>query len=249
MAMKETHKWVLTALLVGTVLLTGCGGGQKDVSGKVTPNETQSAAVPAGTVEAAPAETAPEEKDVSLGRIEGGVYTNSYAGFGFELDANWEFYTAEELQELPGNIQELFKGTEVGDAAAEITQIMDMKAENANDLTTINVLYSKLDAQTRLAYAVMSEEDILDSVLEQKDALISSYAQAGIEVSTMEKVEVDFLGETHFAMHTSSTWDGVPYYILQLFDYHAGRYGITTTLSSYLEDNTQSLLTLFYTVE
>lgn len=243
--MKKTYKWLLAALLAGTMLLTGCGG-QKAVSGKVTPNETQTAAVPAGTVEA-PTEAA--EKEVSLGRIEGGTYTNAYAGFGCTLDSNWEFYSAEELQELPEDAQELFADTELGDATGELTQITDMKAENVNDLTTINVLYTKLDAQSRLAYAMMSEEDILDAVLEHKDTMISAYAQAGIEVSAMEKVEVDFLGEKHFAIHTSATWDGIPYYTLQVFDYHAGRYSITTTLASYLEDNTESLLSLFYKVD
>lgn len=244
--MKKTHKWLLAALLAGTMLLTGCGG-QKEVAGKVTPNETQTAAVPAGTVEAAPTEAT--EKEVSLGRIEGGVYTNAYAGFGCTLDSNWEFYSAEELQELPEDAQELFADTELADTTGELTQITDMKAENVNDLTTINVLYTKLDAQSRLAYALMSEEDILDAVLELKDTMISAYAQAGIEVSAMEKVEVDFLGEKHFAIHTSATWDGIPYYTLQVFDYHAGRYSITTTLASYLEDNTESLLSLFYKVD
>lgn len=240
--MRKTHNWLLAALLAGTMLLTGCG--EKQVSGNVTPGGTQAAAVPAGTV----TPTEATEREVSLGRIEGGVYTNAYAGFGCSLDSNWEFYSAEELQELPENVQELFADTELGDAAGELTQLTDMKAENVNDLTTINVLYTKLDAQSRLAYAMMREEEILDAVLEQKDAMISAYAQAGIEVDSIEKVEVDFLGEKHFAIRTSATWDGVPYYTLQVFDYHAGRYGVTTTLASYLEDNTESLLSLFYKV-
>lgn len=227
--MKNIHGLLLALLVAATVLLTGCGKGQEDISGKVTPNETTSA------VETAPEETAAEEKNVSLGRIEGGVYTNTYAGFGCELDSNWVFYSAEELQELPGDVQELFADTELDETVAGMTQITDMKAENTEDLTVINVLYTKLDVQSRLLYAMMSEEDILDATLEQKDLMISSYAQAGIEVSSMEKAEVDFLGEKHFAIRTSSTWDGVPYFTLQVFDYHAGSYGITTTFPAILK--------------
>lgn len=251
--MKNARK-CLPALLAAIILLMGCSAEQEDISGTITPNETAGAAVPTSYVEAIPQETSEstaetEENPVSLGRIEGGVYTNTYAGFGCVLDANWVFYSAAELQELPGDVQELFSDSDLSDAFADVTQIADMKAENANDLTIINVLYNKLDAQSRLVYALMSEEDILDATMEQKDLLISTYSQAGIEVDTMEKVEVEFLGETHYAMRTSSTWDGVPYYALQLFDYHAGAYGITVTFSSYFEDRTEDLLTLFYKVE
>lgn len=240
--MKKMSKWLLVALLVMGMLLTGCGK-EKDVAGKVTPNESQNAA-PSDT-----AGTEPEEKTVSLGRMEGGIYTNSYAGFGCELDSNWEFYMADELQELPENVQEMLADTELGDMMAQATQIMDMKAENVNDLLAINVLYTKLDTKSRVAYALMSEEDIMDVTLEQKDLLISSYAQAGIEVSSMEKVEVEFLGQKHFAIHTTASIEGIPYFMLQLYNYHAGSYGVTTTLSSYLEDNTDYLLSLFYKVD
>ena len=131
----------------------------------------------------------------------------------------------------------------------DVFQIMDMKAENAQDLTTINVLYTKLGLEERLAYMVLSEEAIVDGVLTQKDALIAGYAQAGIDVSSMEKTQVTFLGETHYAVHTQAATQGVPYYILQVFDYTLGQYGVTLTLSSYVEDITQELLNLFYSVE
>ena len=131
----------------------------------------------------------------------------------------------------------------------DISQIMDMKAENAQDLTTINVLYTKLGLEERLAYMVLSEEAFVDAVLAQKDTLIQGYAQAGIDVSSMEKTQVTFLGEAHYAVHTEAATQGVPYYILQVFDYTLGPYGVTLTLSSYVEDITQELLNLFYSLE
>ena len=79
--------------------------------------------------------------------------------------------------------------------------------------------------------------------------MISSYTQAGMEVSSIEKVEVDFLGQKHFAIHTTASLEGIPCFILQLADYHLGSYGVTTTLTSYLEDNTDYLLSLFYKVD
>ena len=81
------------------------------------------------------------------------------------------------------------------------------------------------------------------------DTLISSYAQAGIMVSTMEKVTVSFLGEQRVALKTVGTLADMDYYILQIMDYKLGSYGVTLTLSSFVEDKTESMLELFYAVE
>lgn len=230
-------KKLISLAMVLALLLCGCGS-DAPVSGQVTPQQTEATTAP----------TEPE-RTASLGRIEGGVYTNEYVGYGCELDSSWVFYSAEELQELPDNVSELLEGTEVGDATAEMTQISDMMAENAEALTTMNVLYTKLGVQERLAYVVLSEKDILEQVLGQKDVLISSYAQAGIEVSDMELTTVTFLGQERSAIRTTATVQGVPYYLLQLYDYHLGQYGVVTTFASFVEDNTESMLDLFYALD
>lgn len=95
--MKRTIALLLVlALAFG---LTACGKEDKDISGKVTPATEAAPAItePAPETTEAPA----EDRPVSLGRMEGGVYTNEYIGIGCTLDANWTFKTAEELQELP----------------------------------------------------------------------------------------------------------------------------------------------------
>ena len=128
-------------------------------------------------------------------------------------------------------------------------QIMDMKADNADALCTMNVLYTKLGLQERLVYLGMSDEEILEATLEQSDMMTESYAQVGILVDEMKKVTVNFLGEERVALWTSATTEGVPYYILQLFDYHVGRYAATLTVASYEEDNTEQMLDLFYQLD
>lgn len=230
-------------LLVLALLLAGCSGGEENVAGTVSqiPDTTE-----------APAETeapAGEENELSLGRMEGGVYTNTYTGYGCTLDSAWTFYTAEELQELPANTAELFEDSEYLDSDKLLAQISDMAAENANDLTTINVLYQKLSMQERLAFAVLDESEEMEAILDQMDTMIASYAQAGITVETMEMKTVTFLGKERAALYTASNIEGIPYYTLQIFDYDLGEYAVTLTLASYMEDNTQSLLDLFYAVE
>ena len=181
--------------------------------------------------------------------MEGGIYSNSYAGFGCQLNANWSFYGAQELQELPELVNGAVEGSDMADLMENYTQIFDMQAENVNDLLSVNVVYVKLGMQERLMYAVMTEEQIVDETLKLKDMMIQAYAQAGMEVTAMEKAKVTFLGEEHFAIRTMANTQGVAVYMLQIFDYNLGSYGMTLTATSYLEDKTQNVLDMFYTVE
>lgn len=246
--MKKSKLSLALALVLALALIfTACGEeASAPVSGQIIPAATTSEGISGEVVPATEAVEA-TEVPVSLGRIEGGTYINNYAGFGCELDSNWSFYTAEELQELPSNITELLEGSELVGEDMPL-QISDMKAENANDLTSVNILYQKLSMQDRLLYLNRSEEDVIDATLANSDLMISAYEQMGLIVDSMEKVTVTFLGEERVALRTASTWDGIPYYTLQLFDYHAGEYSVTTTFASYLEDNTESLLDLFFPV-
>ena len=148
-------KWIVLMLtLVLIFSMTACGEAQESsVAGKVEPS-------------AEPTEAS--EKPVSMGRLEGGTYINEYTGYACALDSNWAFYTAEELQELPENVQELLADTEIGDNMEGIAQFTDMMAENVEELVTVNVMYTKLGMQERLVYAVMSDEQIIDEVFIQK---------------------------------------------------------------------------------
>jgi len=231
---------LLICILALALLLAGCGGEEKEISGNVTPLET--------TI---PETTAPvvEDNPLSLGRMEGGTYTNTYVGYGCTLDENWAFFSAEELQELPETVREALEGSAIAGEDGMPEQITDMMAENVTDLTTMNLLYTKISMQERLAQAMMTEETLIDATLAQKDELIAAYAQMGIEVTSVEKDIVTFLGEERCVIRTEAAVEGVPYYILQLFDHNLGQYYTTLTLASYVEDNTDSLLQLWYKLD
>ena len=79
--------------------------------------------------------------------------------------------------------------------------------------------------------------------------MFEAYANAGIYAESMEIVTVTFLGEEHFALKTVAQTQGVDCYMLQVFDYSLGEYSVTLTLTSFLEDKTDSMLELFYAVE
>lgn len=223
-------KWI--ALLLALVMLLSLAACGKEA--------------PADKVEAAPetTEAADEGKPVTLGRIEGGVYTNDYIGIGCELDSTWTFYTAEELQELPGQVGELLQDTEYADAS--LRQITDMMAENVDAMINMNVQYTKMTLQERLVYMTLDDEALVDMILKDRDSMAEAYAQAGIDDAVLEKTVVKFLGKDHYAIHTTANIQGYPYHMVQVFSYGLGQYGVTITFSSFFEDNTASMLDLFY---
>lgn len=256
--MKKIFALVLALLMVGS-LLVACSGSDEP-KGEVTPLPEKETTAPTEQ-ETTPAETEPEEtepeetepaateggdKEVSLGAMQGGVYTNTYVGFTCTLDENWVFATAEQLQDLPGAVSDLFTDSSLADQLG--TQIFDMQAENATDLVSMNVVYQKLDLATRLAYASMTEEEIIDQVLAQQDMMIQAYEATGIIATKLEKVTVTFCGKTRTAIMMTATIGEapyeVPYFTLQLFDSQLGEYSVTTTFASLGENNTESLLAM-----
>ena len=231
---------VLLAVLLIVSLLAACGG-EPAVSGTVEP-VTQATTLPEETTEAT---EATEGAPLEIGRLQGGVYTNTYLGITCTLDESWTYQSAQELQQLPENIEELLQGTQVGDYMTQYTQLLDMKADNQTDLTGVNVVFTKMSIKEQVAYALMDDQGIVESTLSQKDLLIESYTQAGMPVEEMEMVTVQYLGKDRPAIRTKCTLQGVPYYVLQVFEYQKGSYGATITASSFVEDKTQQALALF----
>ena len=240
-------KKIISLLLALAMVLSlaACGSSASEPpKGDIKPLEDtkQENNTPEQEEETQPAEE--EDNSFSLGAMQGGIYENAYAGFGCKLNENWVYKTAEELQDVTGLTEEMFEGTDLDFSA--YNQILDMMAECADPLASINIQYTALSAQERLAHRLAGEEGIIDATLQQKDLLISTYAQAGIEVSAMEKVTVNFCGEEHFAIHTTSTIQGMNYYILQLFFTNIGPYYVTVTMGAFVEDTTPQLAELFY---
>lgn len=102
------------------------------------------------------------------------------------------------------------------------------------------------DDKTGTVTPAEDDEPAAPAEPEQDEAPEASEAEETVE--SMEKVQVEFLGETHFAMKTHLVMEGIDIYNLQICFYQSGSYGVTVTLGSYIEDTTDSLLGLFYSL-
>ena len=180
--------------------------------------------------------------DLSLGKIEGSTYINEYVGFAIDLSSGWTLSSADELQRLPDQVLDQMNGSDLTVLLDQYEQIFDLMAER--DSKAISVNYTKLPTIERIIYAFMSEEMIVDTLLSQEDMLTATYKASGIYPKSFEKVEVEIMGKTHYALHMKATAGGDDYYTLQLFFYQKGSYGVSLTLASFDTDSTYELAKL-----
>lgn len=252
---------VTVSLLLAVLLLAGCGSTgttqpqptsaptEGETQPEITAAPTEAATEPEATPAPTEEETQPAERPLALGILDGYTYTNAYTGYGCTLDDTWTIRSTEELQGVTGDIKDQLAGTQIEEFMDDYPQILDFSAVCAETLCTFNVNYTALSLKDRVQYALLSEEDIADMLLANMDLMVDTYKQMGIEVISMEQVKVTFLNEERFAVKTYAVTEGIDYYMLQLMDYHLGSYGVVLTAASYLVDNTQSVLDLFYAVD
>ncbi len=182
-----------------------------------------------------------------LGEISGNTYTNTYAGYGCKLEGNWTLVPAEQLQELPADFREAIKDTAIGEQLSEVTRIMDVQATNTDTFANFNVLYEELTAAQRLTLLSTSEEEVIDQTLVSKDQMIEAYKAVGMDVSSMEKTTVKFLGEDRAALRTILDLNGTQMYVIQIFDSHlGGKYRVAITFTADSEENVAQMMDSFY---
>lgn len=253
--MKRTYCALLSLLLVAGLAMTGCGSDNDTPSPQTTATTTpetvtQDTLPPTEEETTVPPADENKVEPTTLGTLEGNVYTNTYVGIGCEFGDKWEVAIADELQDIPDAVSDMLKDTELGEVVSAYPQIMDMQAQNTETGTSINVLYTQMDKNSRQVYKLMDEEKIIDTLLINKDLLIKTYAQSGIDVQSMEKSTASFLGETHTVSKTIASVDGVDLYIVQVLDYKLpGQYGATITFTGMSESEIENAMSGFYKVD
>ena len=246
--MKKKNLAIILLLAVA-FLLCACSGKSDDPQGAVKAEDTAESSAVSGqliTAEPEDSQAVQSENPLSLGRIQGGTYTNEYLGLECKLDDSWEFFSAEELQQMPELVAEALEGSALEEALVDYPQITDIQAECVEDMTGFNIIYRKMSMEEKLWYMGKSDEDVINELLQQQQLMAESYAQAGLIVQEMSSQEVNFLGEQRIALYTYCKVNDLDYYILQIFENNIGTYAATLTFNSFVENNAQQIMDLFY---
>lgn len=159
------------------------------------------------------------------GTITENSYENAFLGIGCKLNDDWYTDIEESEQELvsdEGIITDFLAATD--DATQHIKIIVQ----------DMGLVYG----------AVMDEKSMIDSALAGVEQGIS---EMGGEKVSIKTTEVDFCGDTHYAYDCNYERSGMPIYQKQIY-FKKGKYLAVITLSTYLENTTDDLVKLFYTM-
>ena len=223
---------LLAAVLAMSLMLCGCGGESSEY-----PEE--------GAEDAALSqEEAPQDRNLTLGQVVENVYTNEYLDVYFAPNG-WAIQGAGQLQNALEGAAGMLQGTELEETLEGLTQVMDMQGVAPDGINNVNVVYTKIGAAERLAYMTLDEEQILDAVLENMDSLMEVYGNAGISVSSMTKVPVNYRGEERLAIRTLGTVQGANICMLQIYECKLGSYAATITVTCLEEAQAAEVMGMF----
>lgn len=96
---------------------------------------------------------------------------------------------------------------------------------------------------------MMSDDDIVQTNLDNEALFTEAYTQMGLTVESLEKHTATYLGEERVGMLTTASANGQTLYMMQFFDYDlGGKYGVTTTFTGFSMETIQEAMDLFYKV-
>ena len=137
--MKKTAA-MLMAIWMLALMLTACGQqAPEQTGGSVEPGTEQDQSV-TGQVDA----SQPDEEELEMGSVNGGTYTNNFAGIGCALDETWVFYTKEQIAELNGFLTDGTSDEDMKKLMENSQSVQDMYASSTDGLMTINVVFQNM---------------------------------------------------------------------------------------------------------
>lgn len=179
------------------------------------------------------------EAAFSLGSNDGSTYTNEFVGIGFDLPEGWTFHTDEQIREL-NNISTDIPDEDAAKQLESTSVVYDMKASDSSG-NNIGINMEKIGA----VYAnIMDEEDYLSSTIDQLD---ETMMQLGFSEVNSELTTSIFAGKKRPAIAIECLSDEVDLYE-KLVCIEVGEYMVNITVATVNEDNTDSILALFYSL-
>ena len=174
-----------------------------------------------------------------LGSVNGGTYTNEFAGIGCTLDETWVFYTEEQIAEINGFLTDGTSDEDMKKLMEENQSVQDMYATSTDGLMTMNVVFQNMGL---LFGTTMSAQEYAELSAQQLPDAMTTY---GFEDVTAAVTTAEFAGAECPAVALTATVQDTPMYELVIC-LKQGNYIYCVTLCSYTEDVTAQMAELFY---
>lgn len=189
-------KRAVLALLAASLVLSTAACGDSSNSEKTGTSAPQESSADQG---AEPAEE--EEGTYEAGVWTDNVYTNASLGMTFALPENWEYGTAEELEQIQ-------------DSGQEVTGMTDEELESANVIYDIYIYNPETGSSIMMMaedvkdYGNITAEDYIASLSEQ----LQSYEDQGISYE-LNETQTRTLGSTDFLfLEANAEYQGTAMY-------------------------------------
>lgn len=239
-------KRLFALILVLLLTLAACAQDEPNPTDSNTPTDaakpTQAATEAAQPTEptALPTVAPKEEKpdDAFLGNLVEGTYSNSFFGFSCDLDESWTYASNEQLASLIGITADVINDEDLAEAMLESGVVYDMYATAQDGMVTASLAIENMG----IVYGNLIDEDTYIKL--SIDQLPTALEAMGLTNITAESSTVNFAGKERAAVVVHGMLNEVDFYET-IVCCKVDRYMGLITVSSYYEDITDNVLSLF----
>ncbi len=237
-------KTLAVLLLSAAILLSAAAcSGNDDVttSPESKPISTDTSAVTDAETEAETDAVTEEEKDLSLGNVNGNTYKNDFIGIGCTLGDGWVFYNQEQIAQLNGIAHSYFDEDYL-EQVKNSTIFYDMYALNESTSAKINLCLEKC---TDLTVLLTDMDEVFTDIVGEMESL---FVNSGGTNFKYELRDVKIGGETFRGMDIYVEINDVPTYET-MFCIKSNEYLAYACVFSYIENTTDDILGEFFIID
>lgn len=175
----------------------------------------------------------------SLGTLNGDTYENTILGYGCTLP-EWVYADEEYIAKL-NDVAYSTLSEDAIELVKDYEGFTDMYAESPDGTNNININYQSMNAVQAI---LLDEETIAAEAISELEMLETS----GYENLAAETIKIDIAGEEHYGVCIAATIEGIPIYQKSVV-VKCGEYGdfiSFITVTSFISDNTDDVLSCFY---
>lgn len=168
------------------------------------------------------------------GEVQGNTYVNEYLGIRFDIRSDWEYSTAEELQELPENMEDF----PVGGSFDAIV------AERNDGMVQFDITFKKGTEEDAKQYQNMGEEAYVDYMIGAMESNKEVFEQQGLTLVSVEKECREFCGENKWMVKLETDMSGIAVVQYQIY-YMEQEYTANLICSMAAGDTVEEFFELF----